>query len=308
MDAIEVRELTKKYGGFTALDGISLSVEKGIICGLLGPNGAGKSTLIRVLSCQSRPNDGSAYVSNLDVVRDKGEVLSVIGVVPQEHSFYGELSVIENLLYFGSLYGVGKVDAKKRGNEILKLLGILKRRDSRANTLSGGMKTRLNIACALLHKPEVLILDEPSVGLDPVARISLWKTIRKLKKEGVTVLLTTHYMEEAEELCDRIFILNKGKVVTQGTPDELKKSVGEEVIRIKSRPGKLDNVKTKVKELKGISSCHVAKGTLQITSKQRNLEDLFKIFRACKETVIHVNITEPSLEDVFIHATGEEWQ
>ncbi|MFQ5816121.1 MAG: ABC transporter ATP-binding protein, partial [Candidatus Hydrothermarchaeaceae archaeon] len=238
MHAIECKGLTKRYGEFTAVDGIDFTVERGIICGLLGPNGAGKSTAIRMLSCQSLPDDGSALVSNLDTIKDRREVLSILGVVPQEHSFYGELSVMENLLYFGSLYPVPAIELKRRSNEVLQLLELYNKRDSRSSSLSGGMKTRLNIACALVHKPEVVILDEPSVGLDPVSRRALWETIRRLRGEGVTVLLTTHYMEEAEELCDMIFIMHRGKIVAQGSPEELKESIGEDVITIKSRPGK----------------------------------------------------------------------
>jgi ABC-2 type transport system ATP-binding protein len=162
MYSIECKNLTKRYNGFTAVDGVDFTVDKGIICGLLGPNGAGKSTVIRILSCQSLPDAGLALVSNLDVVKDKREVLSSIGVVPQEHSFYSELTVIENLLYFGSLYHMPIIELKRRSNEILRLLELYEKRDSRSGTLSGGMKTRLNIACALVHEPKVVILDEPA--------------------------------------------------------------------------------------------------------------------------------------------------
>ncbi len=307
MYAIECTGLTKRYGEFIAADEVDFAVGKGIICGLLGPNGAGKSTVMRMLSCQSLPDGGSALVSELDIVKDKKEVLSILGVVPQEHSFYLDLSVIENLLYFGSLYNVPSIELKKRCNEVLQLLEIYDKRDARSSSLSGGMKTRLNIACALVHKPEVVILDEPSVGLDPVSRRALWKTIKKLKKEGVTVLLTTHYMDEADELCDVIYIMHKGKIVTQGSPEELKKSIGESVVTIKSKPGNLDEVKPKVEKLRGVISCGMTRGRFTITIKEESLNSILDAFKHMGEEVVAVEVSEPSLEDVFIHVTGEEW-
>ena len=233
---IEIRSLSKNYGDFSALKDVSLSIEKGTIFGLLGPNGAGKSTLIKVLSCQSRPSSGNAYISGLDVVSDKRDVLSIIGIVPQENSFYDELTINENLLYFGSLYGIQVIEIKKRSHKILKMLQLEDKSKSRASTLSGGMKTRLNIACALMHKPEVLILDEPSVGLDPVSRKALWDTIREVHEEGTTILITTHYMEEADILCDRLLIMNRGRIVIEGEPGELKNTAGEKVIQIQVVP------------------------------------------------------------------------
>jgi ABC-2 type transport system ATP-binding protein len=307
MYSIECKNLTKRYNGFTAVDGVDFTVDKGIICGLLGPNGAGKSTVIRILSCQSLPDAGLALVSNLDVVKDKREVLSSIGVVPQEHSFYSELTVIENLLYFGSLYHMPIIELKRRSNEILRLLELYEKRDSRSGTLSGGMKTRLNIACALVHEPKVVILDEPSVGLDPVSRRALWRTIRELKEEDVTFLLTTHYMEEAEELCDMIYIMNRGKIVARGSPMELKKSIGEDVVTIKSRPGRIDVIKPNLEKLAGVSSCKVVRDMFMITMRDKELDTILDVFKRHREKVISIEVTKPSLEDVFIHVTGEEW-
>lgn len=307
MHAFECKGLTKKYGDFTAVDSVDFTVDEGVICGLLGPNGAGKSTVIKMLSCQSPPSSGTALISNLDVIRDKREVLSILGVVPQEHSFYNELSVMENLLFFGSMYQVPTIELKKRCNEVLLLLGLRDKIDSKASLLSGGMKTRLNIACALVHKPEVVILDEPSVGLDPVSRRALWKTIQELKDEGTTMLLTTHYMEEADELCDIIYIMHKGKIVASGSPAELKSSIGEDVVTIKSRPGKPEKVKGDVEGLKGVMSFKMAKGRFTITTKEKNLEAIIDAFKRNGEELISVDVSEPSLEDVFIHLTGEEW-
>jgi ABC-2 type transport system ATP-binding protein len=307
MDVIETRGLTKKFDDMVAVDGVNLAVKKGEIFGLLGPNGAGKSTLIKILTCVLKPTSGSAVVSGLDVVKDRRDVLSIIGVVPQEKSFYEDLSVMENLSYFGSLYGIPRIDIKKRGYEILKLLRLEEQRDKRAGDLSGGMKTRLNIACALIHKPEVLILDEPGVGLDPVSRLALWETIRKVNREGVTVLLTTHDMEEADELCYRMVIINRGKIVEEGTPEELKARVGAEKIRIKSTPGNYGTLKEKVKD---IASAEETEDGLLISSGdfQGILPKILEVFREEGETIVDMIASKPDLKDVFIHATGEEWR
>ncbi len=305
---IEIRSISKNYGDFTALDNISLGIEKGTIFGLLGPNGAGKSTLIRILSCQTRPASGHAYISGLDVVSDKKEVLSIIGVVPQENSFYDELTVSENLMYFGSLYGVPVIEIKKRSHKILDMLQLSEKSTSSAATLSGGMKTRLNIACALIHKPEVLILDEPSVGLDPVSRKALWATIREVNREGTTILITTHYMEEADLLCNRILIMNRGRIIIEGTPEELKSTVGERVVQIKSTPGDYQAIKSKVESLESILSCSINEKVLKITLRDEPpLQGILELFESSGERINSVESTKPSLEDVFIHAAGEAW-
>jgi len=305
---IEFRSITKSYGDFKVLDNVTLGIEKGIIFGLLGPNGAGKSTLIKILSCQSRPSSGHAYISGLDVVSDKKEVLSIIGVVPQENSFYDELTINENLKFFGSLYRIRPIEIKKRSHKILTLLKLDEKSDTRANNLSGGMKTRLNIACALIHKPDVLILDEPSVGLDPVSRKALWETIRVVNNEGTTILLTTHYMEEADLLCDRILIMNRGRIVIEGEQEELKKKVGEKMILITSSPGNYNVLKGKVESLGNISSCSFSeKGLKIILTGQMQLHNIFDVFESHEEKIINVESSTTSLEDVFIHASGEEW-
>ncbi len=305
---IEIRTISKSYGDFKVIDNVSLNIEKGIIFGLLGPNGAGKSTLIKVLSCQSRPSSGHAYISGLDVVSDKKEVLSIIGVVPQENSFYDELTINENLMFFGSLYGISTIEIKKQSHKILSMLKLEEKSNSRASDLSGGMKTRLNIACALIHKPQVLILDEPSVGLDPVSRKALWETIRSVNEEGTTILITTHYMEEADLLCDRILIMNRGKIVIEGTQDELKRKVGEKVVLITSSPGMYEVIKSKVGSIEKVTSCIENVTGLKIThTDELPLQEVLEIFKSHGEKILNVGSSSPSLEDVFIHASGEEW-
>lgn len=304
---IELRSLSKNYGDFRALQEVSLTIEKGMIFGLLGPNGAGKSTLIKILSCQSRPSSGSAYILGLDVVSDKKDVLSTIGVAPQENSFYDELTVQENLRYFGSLYGISSIEIKKRSHKILDLLKLDDKKNNRAVTLSGGMKTRLNIACALVHKPEVLILDEPSVGLDPISKKALWDTIREVNNEGTSILITTHNMEEADLLCDRVLIMNRGKIVVEGKQDDLKNMVGESVVRITSMPGNYLALKGRIETQKCIISCSVDEKGLMVTHKGGQIQEIIEIFRTSGETILNVGSGRPSLEDVFIHFAGEAW-
>lgn len=305
---IEIKKISRTFGEFKALNDVSLDIEKGTIFGLLGPNGAGKSTLIKVLSCQMRPTTGSAFISGLDVVSDKKDVLSIIGVVPQENSFYDELTVTENLRYFGSLYGVTVIDIKKRSHRILDMLQLREKGSSRASTLSGGMKTRLNIACALIHKPEVLILDEPSVGLDPVSRRALWDTIREVNREGTTILITTHYMEEADLLCSRILIMHRGNIIVEGEPEELKGLIGQRVIQITSTPGSYQSIIDLPDFPDSISSRAINEKGLKITLKdEQALQKVINIFESSGETIINVESNRPSLEDVFIHFAKEEW-
>lgn len=305
---IEIQNISRTFGEFKALNDVSLDIEKGTIFGLLGPNGAGKSTLIKVLSCQMRPTTGSAFISGLDVVTDKKDVLSIIGVVPQENSFYDELTVTENLRYFGSLYGVAVIDIKKRSHRILEMLQLREKGSSRASTLSGGMKTRLNIACALIHKPEVLILDEPSVGLDPVSRRALWDTIREVNREGTTILITTHYMEEADLLCSRILIMHRGNIIVEGEPEELKGLIGERVIQITSTPGSYQSIMDRPDFPDSVSSMAINEKGLKITLKdEQALQQVINIFESSGETIINVESNRPSLEDVFIHFAKEEW-
>lgn len=305
---INILSLSKNYGDFKALFEVSLDIEKGTIFGLLGPNGAGKSTLIKVLSCQSRPSGGHAYIDGLDVVIDKKKVLSIIGVVPQENSFYDDLTVNENLTYFGSLYRVPGSKIKERSRNILSMLKLGEKTNSRAGTLSGGMKTRLNIACALVHKPRVLILDEPSVGLDPVSRQALWDTIREVNSEGTTILITTHYMQEADALCDRILIMNRGKIIVEGKPGELKEAAGEKVLQISSIPGNYGIIKSSLEPIKAIRSCSINEMGLKVTlSEEVPVQDIFDVFESHGEKIKSVDSSSPSLEDVFIHAAGEAW-
>jgi ABC-2 type transport system ATP-binding protein len=226
--AIETRGLTRRFGGLTAVDGLTLSIPGGTIFGLLGPNGAGKSTTLKMLTTLLPPSAGTALVAGLDLARQPREVRRRIGYVPQLLSAEGALTAGENLMVFARLYGVPRAERRERIRQALELIGLADAADVLVTRFSGGMIRRLEIAQAMLHRPSVLFLDEPTVGLDPVARRVVWQHVRDLRARlGTTVLLTTHYMEEADELCDRVAILDLGKVAAEGSPAELEAQVGE---------------------------------------------------------------------------------
>lgn len=220
---IEVKHLKKNYNDFEALKGISYEVEEGEVFGILGPNGAGKSTMIKILTCFHKPTSGSVTINKIPIKKGS-KIKKIIGWVSQEETFYEKLTIEENLEYFASLYNVSKTDYIERSNDLLKMLEIDHKRNAIASSLSGGMKRRLSIAIALIHKPKVLYLDEPTAGVDPVSRRALWEVIKKIKKMSVTTIFCTHYIDEAELLCDRVAVLAYGKVIALGTPKSIKKN------------------------------------------------------------------------------------
>jgi ABC-2 type transport system ATP-binding protein len=229
-DAIlDVRELSKRFGRFTAVDAISFSVGEGEIYGIVGPNGAGKTTTIKMLATLLPPSSGTAFVAGHDVVRHAPDVRRAIGYVPQLLSADGALTGYENLLVFAKLYDVPARERKKRIEDSLNLMGLSEFAHKLVRSYSGGMIRRLEIAQAVLHRPRVLYLDEPTVGLDPVARETVWDYVETLSESRTTIVLTTHYMEEADSICDRVAVMNRGKIVALGTPSELKASVGSDV-------------------------------------------------------------------------------
>ena len=228
-DLLVVNSLTKEFRPllgrpFRALDGLSFTIREGEVFGLLGPNGAGKSTLIRMLAGYLRPTSGSATVDGVSIT-DR-ELKPLVGWAPPEDSFYSRLTVRENLRYFGSLYGLPRASLDGRAAELLTLLGLTEKADARAHALSGGMKKRLNLAIALVHSPRIVYLDEPTVGVDPISRHGLWEVIERLRDQKVTILYTSHYLEEVDRLCDRIAVIQRGKLVTIDTPKGLKKKHG----------------------------------------------------------------------------------
>lgn len=219
--AVEAHELVKRYGELTAVDHISFTVKHGEAFGMLGPNGAGKSTTMRMIYCRTPLTAGTLLVDGLDVTQQSRAIKARVGVVPQENNLDPDLNVRENLLVYARYFGIKKAEAEQRTQEALQLVELTEKQTAQVEALSGGMKRRLMIARALLNRPSILILDEPTTGLDPHVRHALWETLRSLRARGITILLSTHYMDEAEKLCDRLLIINGGKILVSGTPREL---------------------------------------------------------------------------------------
>lgn len=301
---IETKKITKKYPNKVALDELNLEVHEGEILGLLGPNGAGKSTLIRIISGTEESDDGELYLFGKKVNKTSRKK---IGVAPQENAIYPLLTCYENLIYFGSLYGISGNEAKERATELLKKLNLIDKKDVTSAYLSGGMKRRLNLACALMHKPKIIILDEPTTGLDPGVRNSMWKTTKEVAKDNkATLLLTTHYLEEAEALCNRIVLINSGKVIADGTPNSLKKMAGKEIAKIKSIPGKYENIYDEILKINGIDEGTITEHGLVIESENisNKITTITKLFEKNNESIVEFNVSKPSLEDVFLKLTG----
>jgi lipooligosaccharide transport system ATP-binding protein len=218
---IEAHALTKRFGGFVAVDGIDFVIPPGEAFGFLGPNGAGKSSTMRMIGCVSPISGGTLRVLGMDPATDGARIRGRLGVVPQEDNLDTELTVWDNLMIYGRYFDIPRAEIRRRAEELLEFVQLTDRRDSRVDPLSGGMKRRLTIARALINQPEVLLLDEPTTGLDPQARHMLWERLYRLKQDGVTLVLTTHYMDEAEQLCDRLVIMDGGHIVAEGSPREL---------------------------------------------------------------------------------------
>ncbi len=300
MYAIEVRDLVKKFGNLVAVDHINLKIKEGEIFGLLGPNGAGKTTTISMLSTLIRPTAGIAKVAGFDVSKHPLEVRKNIGIVFQEPSVDDLLTGRENLELHAMLYGMDVGVAKERIDEMLDLVDLKERADSLVRTYSGGMRRRLEIARGLLHTPKILFLDEPTLGLDPASRRVIWEYIEKVTKEKrITTILTTHYLEEADSLCDRIAIIDKGKIVIEGTSDYLKGTLGEDVIRLKGNP----NI-SKISRMKFVKKIREEKNDAYVELIVENAaKNLQKILSEVGK-VESVEVRRVSLDDVFLHYTG----
>lgn len=306
---IEVKNLTKTYNNVTAVEDVSFYLEEGESVGLLGPNGAGKSTAISMISTLLPPTKGTITYNGRDALKHPEELRAVLGVVPQDIALYQELSAYENMKFFGRVYGLRGDKLKKKIQEVLELVGLTERQKDPVRTYSGGMKRRINIAVSLMHDPEVLIMDEPTVGIDPQSRNYILDMIRDFNRErGLTVLYTSHYMEEVEKLCDRVYIMDYGQIIAAGTKDELKSILSnEELIRIKVEEPKMEFAR-RLEEEEGINQVVAEEaGYSLIIAKGSQL--LGEIFEHAKETgvkIIGFDIESPTLEDVFLHLTGRK--
>jgi ABC-2 type transport system ATP-binding protein len=307
--AIEVHDLVKTYGGkVRALDGLSFTVEAGAIFALLGPNGAGKSTTIKILNTLSSPDSGSAKVSGFDVLREPQRVRSAIGCVAQKSGVDPEATGRENLTLQGRIYGLRGQDLRDRVNELLKRFRLSEAADSVARTYSGGMQRKLDIAMGLVHQPRVLFLDEPTTGLDPEARAGLWEDISRLANEdGITVLLTTHYLEEADQLARRLAIVDRGKLVVEGTPDQLKGELLGDAIHIEfAHPESESHVREALYGLDGLSEILVDGNSLHARAAKgaTAVPGMLVALESKGLKVASVKVARPSLDDVYLHYTG----
>lgn len=306
MGLIEIKDVSKSYGTLKAVDNVSLDVKEGEIFGLLGPNGAGKSTLISIL-CTLLPFDsGEILVNNNSLRKSSGEIKKILGLVPQEIALYPTLTAKENLMFWGRMYGIGGKLLRERVDEALEIAGLKDRARELIDKYSGGMKRRINIAAALLHHPKIVIMDEPTVGIDPQSRNHILETVLKLNREGMTVIYTSHYMEEVEFLCSRIAIMDNGKVIALGTKEELQKLVGRKDIVNISTMGIDDALKGELQKIDGVLEVTFADGKLSVASKSADavLARVISTLDAHKCKIQMVDIKQPNLESVFLHLTG----
>jgi ABC-2 type transport system ATP-binding protein len=304
---IETHELTKEFNGLVAVDKVTFSVERGEIFGFLGPNGAGKTTTIKMLTTLLLPTSGTAYISGFDIVREAAQVRRRIGLVPQRIVLEGDLTARENLLFHGMLYGLSRRELDAKIPELLELVGLKERADSKVRTFSGGMKRRLELVKVLVHEPEVIFLDEPTVGLDPQTRRKIWEYIQILNRErGVTIFLTTHYMEEADYLCDRICIIDYGRILDIDTPQRLKDKIGEGDIIEMEVSGKGEKFAQALEKECGCQIKKMEGNRITITAKRGEyaLKEIFFLADKLGVEVTSISVREPTLEDVFIHYTG----
>jgi ABC-2 type transport system ATP-binding protein len=310
MDAITVDSLRKRYGDVQALDGVSFQVRQGEVFALLGPNGAGKSTTVRVLVTLTRPDEGVATVSGHDVVREANAVRRTIGYVPQD-SGVDELGTgRENLILQGRIQGMGGRTLRARADELLELVGITNAADRIVKNYSGGMRRRLDIALGLVHRPRVLFLDEPTTGLDPEARVVMWEEVSRLARaESLTILLTTHYLEEADQLADRLAIVSQGRIVVEGTPMELKAGLRGDAVHVEIENGRLEDAQRVLASV-GAPPEQVVDGRTIVSRVEnggRALPGIISALEGAGIGVASVSLSRPSLDDVYLHFTGREF-
>jgi len=301
--SIQALNLTRIFNGLAAVDGINLNIKKGELFALLGPNGAGKTTTINMLCCLLKPTGGTARIMGYDILEEPFEIKQVIGVSPQETAISEHLTPEENLNLIGRIHGIDARELKLRTRELLETMGLGERAKDQVRKFSGGMKRRLNIMMALVHNPAVLFLDEPTLGLDPQARRAVWTYITRLK--GLkTILLTTHYMDEADFLADRVGIMDRGKIVALGSSRELKTSLLEKHTMVIYAWNLTQRV---ISEMRGrYARVEVSDGTMTVTDKKLDFKEIVDLLHASGAVVRSAYIKEPTLDDVFLHITGKE--
>ncbi|MCT2536681.1 ABC transporter ATP-binding protein [Aquibacillus koreensis] len=306
---LETTSLKKVFKKHLAVDDVSLYLDKGESVGLLGPNGAGKSTTISMISSLVKPTAGDVTWDGKSVVKQPGVIREYLGVVPQEIALYKELTAVENLKFFGRVYGLKGRALTERMESVLELVGLTERKNDLVKNYSGGMQRRINIAVALLHEPEIIIMDEPTVGIDPQSRNYILEMVQKLNREkGMTVLYTSHYMEEVERLCDRIYIMDHGKVIATGTKQELTSILSSEETIVLELDRPYPELKSELADLEEVHRVvETEKGMKLITPKNSKLlSKVFQVAERHQAQIVSVNVQIPTLEDVFLHLTGRK--
>jgi len=306
---LEVHNLVKNYGDFHAVKGVSFNIEEGEIFSLLGPNGAGKTTTISMLSTLYQPTSGDASIDGISITREPMQVRKLIGVVPQELALYEDLTAYENLIFWGQMYGLTGKSLNKRVAEVLEQIDLVDRARNRVKTFSGGMKRRVNIGVGLLHKPRLLFMDEPTVGIDPQSRRAILDSVKLLNEQGMTVLYTTHYMEEAQELSDRVGIIDSGEMIAIGTQKELTKQVGE-METLVLHFDESDDAEKMAKDLSNVNGVIKADAsdhavTVIVHEAEEALAPVVSRTNELGIKVRSIDIHEPNLEAVFLHLTGK---
>lgn len=305
---VEIKNLVKRYKDFIAVDNLSLSIKEGEIFGLLGPNGAGKTTTINTILGLSKKDSGEVKIFGKSLDKNENDIKRNIGIVPQSISLFNDLKAYENVEFFGRLYGLRGNLLKERVEEALEFTGLLDRRKDYPTKYSGGMQRRLNIACAIVHKPKLIIMDEPTVGIDPQSRNHILDSVRKLNKSGSTVIYTSHYMEEIEELCTDITIMDHGKVIAKGTKDDLKSLVDvEEKIDVTLSSVNYTMVE-QIKRISGVIDCMLNDRNLTVISQKgsKNLSRIIDSINNSNSEILGIEVDKPSLEGVFLTLTGRK--
>ncbi len=306
-NVIEVEGLTKIFnGGLVAVDHINFSVKRGEIFGFLGPNGAGKTTTINMLITILKPTKGTAAILGNDIAKQNNAVRNAIGLVPQEYTADDDLTGIENILLCADLYGIPRKTSKQRAEELLALVELTAFKDKKVQTYSGGMRRRLELACGLINRPKVLFLDEPTLGLDVQTRAATWNYIKTLKKEfGMTLFMTTHYLEEADSLCDRVAIIDHGKIVVTGSPEELKNGLGGDIITLSIQ--KDVDITDLIKQVSHVKEVKKDNGNYTIKSENAEVTAplIIEALRKDGHTVTRLSLTKPTLNEVYLQYTGK---
>jgi len=306
-NAIEARDLRKSFkGGVDAVNGVDLDVREGEVFGFLGPNGAGKTTTVRMLCTLAPLTGGTATVAGHDVTRDPAGVRQRIGVALQEIGLDPLQTGRELLALQCGLYGMNDARAAARTKELLDLVGLTEAADRRTKTYSGGMKRRLDLASALVHSPSVLFLDEPTTGLDPASRATVWDEVRRINESGTTVFLTTQYLEEADMLCDRLAIIDFGRIVAAGTPEEMKSSMGHDVVTVTLRPEQHEAAAKALTKLTGVQQVVEERDALAlyVDNGAERVPEVVRLLDKAKVTYAALSVSRPTLDDVFLKATG----